>query len=239
MRTKARKWTPEEWRVHWEHQERLRESTDAVIHAVLDAIEAGGDDAALDAAARAAREEVMGPDAAALPSAASADIPVDTVPRLVAPGWTAEKQREFLVHLSETGCVSEACEHFGMSRQSGYALRRRAPNSVFAIGWDVAIYMARQAMLDEATERAIRGREVEIWYHGERVGTRIVHNDKMLMFLLSMKREALHPRLDAREMTHLFPAMLKMVDAMLPSAITAERIARLTREDRDAEDEFG
>jgi len=119
-----------------------------------------------------------------------------------------------------------------MSRQSGYALRRRAPNSAFAVARDVAIYMARQAMLDEATERAIRGRQVDIWYHGEQVGTRTVHNDRLPMFLLSLKRDALHPRLDARD-EHLFPTMLQMVDAILPHAFTPERIAEPKGEDPD------
>jgi hypothetical protein len=48
------------------------------------------------------------------------------------------------------------------------------------------------------------------------------------MFLLGQRREPLHPRLDARELTQLFPAMLRMVDTILPPAFSAERIAELT-----------
>jgi hypothetical protein len=152
-------------------------------------------------------------------------------PRLSGHGWTAEKQRQFLIQLAIHGSVSQACERVAMSRQSAYALRRRESNSMFAIGWDVAIAMAYQALLDEATQRAFEGREVPVWYHGEQVGTRVVHNDRLLMFLLALKRQPLHPALDTREMIHLFPTILQSVDVVLPSPFTPERIAELVGED--------
>lgn len=218
--------TPEEHQAYMRRQEQFAASTDAAIQAFVDAINRGESEEAAEEALRAA-------NAQNLPQArrASPLLEPDAMLRIHDEGWTADRQRAFLVHLAETGCVSHACARVGLSRQSAYALRRRAPNSVFAIGWDVAIHMARQAILDEATERAFQGREVPVWYHGEQVGTRIVHNDRLLMFLLAMKREPLHPALDAREMTHLFPAMLRMVDTILPPAFSAERIAELLGED--------
>ncbi len=223
--------TPEEIKAKKKYDAQLEASTDAAIIAAVDAIKSGGDAAA---AAREATARFFPPRAAA----SGAGIPADALPRLSGEGWNAERQREFLVHLAQNGCIGHACAHVGLSRQSAYALRRRAPNSVFAIGWDVAIEMARQALLDEATERAFLGREVPVWYHGEQVGTRVVHNDRLLMFLLGQRREPIHPALDARELTHLFPALLKMVDAILPPAFSAERIAELTgASTQDAEDE--
>lgn len=236
MPAKSKQMTPEEWRAYQARYARLGESTTAALHAAIDAVKAGGSREEIRAAARAASDKIMRPNATRLHTMPG-DLSVETLPRLAAPGWTAEKQRDFLVHLSESGCVSQACEAVGLSRQSAYALRRRAPKSIFALAWDVAIHMARQSMLDEATERAIRGREVPVWYRGEQVGTRTVHNDKLLMFLLSMKRDALHPRLDAREMTHLFPTMLNMVDTVLPSPFSPQRIAELTGEEGDWEDD--
>jgi hypothetical protein len=212
-------------------QERIAASTDAAIAAFCDAIDRGEDEEAAVRALRAASERTFPSPRAAPPVLAP-----DAMPRLAGEGWTAEKQRGFLVHLAQTGCVSHACDTVGRSRQSAYALRRRAPNSVFAIGWDVAIHMARQALLDEATERAFQGREIPVWYHGEQVGTRIVHNDQLLMFLLGQRREPLHPALDARELTHLFPAMLNMVDTILPPAFSAERIAELTGGEKPDDD---
>lgn len=226
---------PEAHRAQQARYRRLVRSTTAAINAGIDAYDRGVGGAKATAEVRAAIAAADAPKGARRGRARSARAGA-ALPRLAAPGWTADTQREFLVHLSETGCVSQACELVGMSRQSAYALRRRVPNSVFAVAWDVAIYMARQAMLDEATERAIQGREVGIWYHGEQVGTRTVHNDKLLMFLLGLKREALHPRLDAREMTQLFPTMLRMTDTILPHAFSPERIAELTDADPDSED---
>jgi len=219
MRRKIRIVTPEEVEARKEREKRNRIEAEANLHSVLDAMERGAD---VDAAANAVYGQ------AAPPRLGAPAVAPDAMPKLRADGWSAEKQRGFLVHLARTGCVSQACDTVGMSRQSAYALRHRAPNSVFAIGWDVAIHMARQALLDEATERAFQGREVPVWYHGEQVGTRIVHNDRLLMFLLGQRREPIHPALDARELTHLFPAMLRMVDTILPPAFSAERIAALT-----------
>jgi len=229
MRKKARALTPEEGRAIIAKHDLLEASTDATLDAVIDAMERGADEEEMARVARAARAAVY-QAAGQGGDGASGAVSYADAPRLSGEGWTAEKQRDFLVHLSETGCIRHACDHVGLSRQSAYALRRRHPSSVFAIGWDVAIHLARQAMLDEATERAFVGREVPVWYHGEQVGTRIIHNDKLLMFLLGLRREPLHPALDAREMTHLFPAMLQMVDAILPSALDAGRIAELTRQ---------
>lgn len=220
--------TPEEHRAYMKRQERIAASTDAAIIAGIEAIERGEDPGP---AMRAATARTFPSPRAAPPVLAP-----DAMLRLAWEGWTAEKQRGFLAHLAQSGCVSQACDTVGLSRQSAYALRRRAPNSVFAIGWDVAIHMARQALLDEATERAFQGREIPVWYHGEQVGTRIVHNDRLLMFLLGQRREPLHPALDARELTHLFPAMLKMVDVILPPAFSAERIAELTGGEKPDDD---
>ena len=87
--------------------------------------------------------------------------------------------------------------------------------------------MSRQALLDEATERALSGREEPVWYRGEHIGTRTVHNDRLLMFLLAHKPEPAHPVLSARELTQLWPAMLEGVDRVLPPPLSPDRLAEL------------
>jgi len=221
---------------HDPKRRRLADATDAAITAALDALDRGVD------AGPAVKEATR----AMLPAdefrtcypedrPALAEVTADR-PRLAAPGWSADTQRAFLVRLAETGCVSMACAAVGLSRQSAYALRRRAPHSVFAIGWDTAIQMARQALLDEATERALSGREVPVWYHGEQVGTRILHNDRLLMFLLAHKPEPAHPVLAPRELIQLWPAMLDAVDHVLPPPLSPDRLAVLLPETADGED---
>jgi len=140
-------------------------------------------------------------------------------------GWTPDRQRAFLGHLAECASVTHACRHVGLSKQSAYALRARTPQSVFAILWDVAVRYGRRRLYDEALERAIAGREVPVWHRGEEVGTRHVHNDRLLMFLLAHEPPAAHPVLDQRQLGELWPALMAEVDAVLPSSLTPDRLA--------------
>lgn len=217
--------SPGEWKAHLRDEALRARAHAAAMAAGKAALGRGAGRAEVETAMREARERIM-PSARALapvtPPPAPSPLPGDS--------WTRDRKRAFLLHLAETGCVRQACAHAGLSRQSAYKLRHRVSHSVFALAWDVAIHLSRQALLDEATERALQGSEIPVWYRGEQVGTRIVHNDRLLMFLLARKREPLHPLLDAREMAALFPAMLDNVDADLPSPLTAERIAELRRE---------
>lgn len=229
--------TPEEHRANQARYQRQLRSITAALSAGMAGLDRGDSEATISAAMKEARKAARLPARARGKRGGPSAVPAKPLPRLSGYGWTAEKQRDFLAHLAETGCVSQACALVGMTRQSAYALRRRASNSVFAVAWDVAIHMARQAMLDEATERALTGREVAVWYHGEQVGTRIVHDNKLLTFLLGLKREPLHPRLDTREMIHLFPTMLAMPDTILPSPLSPSRIEALTSEEEDDADD--
>ena len=152
-------------------------------------------------------------------------LPSVAVGRLRADGWTAERQRAFILHLAHSACVSHACAHVGLSKQSAYALRNAAPASVFAIAWAAAVRMGRERLLDEATERALEGRKVAVRYRGEVVGTEIVPNDRLAMFLLSHTPEPAHPVLSQADLCELFPAMLQEIDALLPSALQPARLA--------------
>lgn len=56
-------------------------------------------------------------------------------------GWTPDRQRAFIEHLADSGCVSHAARAARMTTQSAYALRRRHSNSMFAYAWDAAIML--------------------------------------------------------------------------------------------------
>jgi hypothetical protein len=148
-------------------------------------------------------------------------------PRLTAGGWTPPKQRAFIEHLAVHGSVTDAATHVGMTRQGAYQLRRREPGSVFALLWDIAIALSRQTLLDEATERAMTGREVPVWHRGEQVGARVVHNDKLLMFLLKHEAPRPHPNLRLDQLLHLWPAMMADIDGVLPPPDDAAEFAAL------------
>ena len=74
-------------------------------------------------------------------------------------GWTFARQATFLMTLSETGLVSEACKIAEMSVASAYALRREARGRAFALGWRAAHLLARDRLEDVLLEAAITGVE--------------------------------------------------------------------------------
>jgi hypothetical protein len=72
-------------------------------------------------------------------------------------GWTYERQAAFLMTLSETGLVSQACAFAEMSVASAYALRREPRGRGFALGWQAAHLLARDRLEDVLLEAAITG----------------------------------------------------------------------------------
>jgi hypothetical protein len=54
-------------------------------------------------------------------------------------GWTPERQAIFISILRLSRCVRKAAAAAGMSRNSAYALRRRASGQRFAAAWDLAL----------------------------------------------------------------------------------------------------
>ena len=111
-------------------------------------------------------------------------VPVRRKPRF--DGWTEEKQRRFIETLADTGLVGAAAKAVGMSRESAYQLRRAGHGAAFARAWDTARIHAAGLIEDIAFERAIQGVEHEVYNgEGEVVGARLVHDNRLLKYLLS------------------------------------------------------
>ncbi|QDZ08938.1 hypothetical protein FPZ24_16865 [Sphingomonas panacisoli] len=111
-------------------------------------------------------------------------VPVRRTPRY--DGWTEEKQRRFIETLADTGLVGAAAKAVGMSRNSAYKLRRSGHGGAFARAWDAARHHAGGLIEDIAFERAIEGVEHEVYNDcGEVVGARLVHDNRLLKWLLS------------------------------------------------------
>jgi hypothetical protein len=100
-------------------------------------------------------------------------------------GWTATRQRQFLVTLAETGCISEACRDAGITARSAYRLRAHPSGAAFAAAWDRALRYATGKLMTLAYERAIRGAVREQWRDGKLVGESRQPSEKLLMFLLN------------------------------------------------------
>ena len=105
-------------------------------------------------------------------------------PRRRFSGWTAERQVRFVEALAETGCITEACQAVGMSRQSAYALRARADAVSFRNAWDAALDYAIRRLGDAVLSRAINGVAVPVFFQGEQIGEKRYYNDRLAMFLL-------------------------------------------------------
>ncbi len=106
-------------------------------------------------------------------------------------GWTPEKQRAFIEHLADTGCVKDAAGLVGMTETSAYRLRRRADAAAFDAAWEAALEKGVERLASVAVERALKGTVKRIWYHGELVAEETVYSERLLLWLLSNGRAAL------------------------------------------------
>lgn len=123
-------------------------------------------------------------------------------------GWTVEAQLTFVTVLAETGSVRAAAAAVGLHVSTAYKLRSEARGWEFARAWDVAIDQGYHNLRQIAFERALNGVEKPVYYKGERVDTRVVHNDRLLMFLIAhtAKRPMQGPTDYARAMVSLAAA---------------------------------
>jgi hypothetical protein len=103
-------------------------------------------------------------------------------------GWTADRQRQFLTALTETGCISDACKAAGVSPRSAHRLRARPDATAFARAWDEALLLSVPRLVALAFERASHGAIRELWKDGVLVAESRQPSDKLLMFLLQHLR---------------------------------------------------
>ena len=99
-------------------------------------------------------------------------------------GWTEERQRRFIEALSVTGSVKAAAHRVNMTPEGAYLLRRHPEAESFRKAWEAALSLGVQQLEDIALERALHGTEVPVYSYGKLVGSRIKHNDRLLMFML-------------------------------------------------------
>lgn len=100
-------------------------------------------------------------------------------------GWTAQRQREFIQVLTETGCVSQACAEVQISARSAYRLREHPKAKGFRLAWDHALSLSTARLSALAFERAVHGTLEQIFHKGELVAERRRPDNRLLMWLLS------------------------------------------------------
>ncbi|WP_374527195.1 hypothetical protein [Novosphingobium sp.] len=99
-------------------------------------------------------------------------------------GWTEERQRGFIAALADTGSVKAAAQRVNMTPEGAYQLRRHPEAESFRQAWETALALGVQQLEDIAMERALHGQEVPVYSYGKLIGSRVVYNDRLLMFLL-------------------------------------------------------
>jgi hypothetical protein len=118
-------------------------------------------------------------------------LPVQFTPVPVRPrhdGWTAERQIAFIQKLADSGSVTAACKHVGMSRESARQLRRRPCCRAFRDAWDAALDCGYAEVEEAAMERSKNGVARPIFHKGEQVGEYRYHDERLTMFLLRFRR---------------------------------------------------
>lgn len=100
-------------------------------------------------------------------------------------GWTAERQRKFIEHLSLSGSVGEASAIAGVSSRSAYRLRNKAGAESFARAWDAALSLSATRPAAIAFDRALHGRSERFYRDGELVMERKMPSDHLLTWLLA------------------------------------------------------
>jgi hypothetical protein len=185
----AREWTVEEfedWRAQSARFEAIAAAADEGGGPSLSLIPAADSNAVwpTDLLPPALPASTSEPDGSAEPLAA---MPFDGVAledsRKRLAGWSAERQRLFLVNLAETGSVHLASASARITARSAYRLRARSPG--FAAAWDTADQLAVGRLSAIAFDRAINGRTEQVWQEGELVAEKRLPSDRLLMWLLA------------------------------------------------------
>jgi len=100
-------------------------------------------------------------------------------------GWTADRQRRFILLLRECGVVSMAASAAGCSPQSAYKLRSHPSAIEFAAAWDRALDEARDRAFDLALRRAREGYTTPIFYRGRCLGTMQRYDNRLALAALN------------------------------------------------------
>jgi hypothetical protein len=100
-------------------------------------------------------------------------------------GWTAERQKGFILRLALGGCVSVAARGVGMTRKSAYRLRDRRGAESFAAAWERAQGWGQDRTVDVGLERSLCGERVPIVRNGRVVGEVHRHDNRLAMAVLN------------------------------------------------------
>ena len=134
-------------------------------------------------------------------------------------GWTAERRRAFVAAIADGATVTEAAAHVRLSPSSAYRLARKPAAGAFRTAWCQAIRLSRARLTEAAYTRAIHGTVTPVFYKGAKIGERVTHDTRLLLYLLD-KRGLWVPDLDPRYSTDVDHnrRLAHNLDAITPEA---------------------
>jgi hypothetical protein len=100
-------------------------------------------------------------------------------------GWTADRQRRFIEHLSLTGNAGEASAVVGVASSSAYRLKHKPGAESFSRAWDAALRLSATRLAAIGLDRGINGRVERFYKNGELVMERRIPSDYLLTWMLS------------------------------------------------------
>jgi len=100
-------------------------------------------------------------------------------------GWTAEKQRKFIEHLSLTGHVGEACALVGIASSSAHRLKHKVGAESFSRAWDHALRLCLTRLVAIGLDWAMNGRVERHYKDGELVMERRIPCTRLLTWFIS------------------------------------------------------
>lgn len=97
---------------------------------------------------------------------------------------------EFLLALREIGRVGEAADVVGWRTVDTWHYRKRYAQYGAVEEFEDAMLGHADILEAECIRRAFKGVEQDVWYQGEKVGTKIVYSDQLLLAALKARHPA-------------------------------------------------
>jgi len=148
-------------------------------------------------------------------------------------GWGPDVQRTFIECLADTVSVKEAARRVGLSASSAYRLRRHPEGAEFAAAWAAARAHAIEQIEDFALDRAANGVEVPVFAYGDKVATRRVFSEPLVMFMLKNLAPERYCSEGARGLSALDKRKLERLKKEWREEWEEERRARETKDEAE------
>jgi hypothetical protein len=109
---------------------------------------------------------------------------IQTTPNHDVKHWTPPVQRAFLESLAQTGSVQQACAQVQLTPSTVYRVRTAARGAALQLGWQAAILIARDRLVDDLMGRAVDGQTDTIIHDGQKT-TRYRHENRVALSMLA------------------------------------------------------